>query len=1072
MKLSKLLAASALASATFALPGMAMAQSAPAPAATQEPTDQPEDIAGTAEPSVVVTGTRINRPGLTSSAPITSLTGAELTARGQINVGDILNQLPQFRATFSQANSGRFIGTAGINALDLRGLGTARTLVLIDGRRIVTATPGVNRPDINIIPNDLIERVDTLTGGLSAVYGSDAVAGVVNFVLKKDFDGFRARVQSGITSFGDRGSQQASMTVGKNFAGGRGNISFSFEYAHQDNVFFTDRDDQTGAFSGRNQFQLVQNTGPIANPSAGLLLRTTGEPAAGDGIPDTAFIRGIKNNNISLGGLFTASCPNAAATGESAAAFNARRAAACSGLADPASTNALAQFGRTFVFNPDGTLVANPCVTDYRPFGSSNCQGGLGSTLRESGILNPAFDRFAFFMQGRYEFSPLFETYWQAQFVRTNSNQEGQPTFFNNTFNITNPFLTAQARAQLQQVLAPGATTFTAQRFNIDFGGRGEQHRRDQYRAVVGVRGTFNDDWKYDLSFNYGHLYTFYATAGNVDRQRYANSINAVTNAAGQIVCGINADTNPANDDPRCVPVNLFGHQQVSQAALNYFGYTSTRVQKADLFNVVGYVSGDSSQLFELPGGPVSFVVGGEYRVETAYSAYDPFTSGTSPGVTCPAAGCTFLNTIPDFRPPAQRVAEGFGQISIPVLKDLPFAQSLTFELAGRVSNYNIGRTGTVFTYNATMVWAPVRDFRIRAAIARSVRAPTQSDLFSPLTQTFLNGLADPCGQQNINNNPNRVRNCAAAGVPTTQTFTVGGVTTTEAFTNRPASGISGFNGSNANLFAETSDSYTVGFVFEPRFIPGLSLTMDYYRIIVRNSINALAAQTIINQCYDNPTGVNNPFCAAIFRNPNGTFAGQSDVNHAGTTISLTPTGPSFISGPFNYAKNLNSGIDADLSYRKKLGGQWNIATRILASKVFERWNFTDINDPNFALRQLGNLGDPEWQAQFSLNLYTKNINIGYRLRYVGQQTVGNYQAQNVVQGRPPENADQFPRVTYPDITYSDFRLDYTFTKNYGFFFGVDNAWNQLPPLDLIGTEVSPYDPVGRFFYAGVTVKF
>lgn len=1066
MKFSKLLAATALASA-FAAPTGAFAQTVTAAAAgaqTANADTTEDDAKRSAEADqVVVTGSRINRPNMESNAPITSVTAAELLSRGNVSLGDLLNQLPQLRSTFSQANSTRFIGTAGINAIDLRGLGTARTLVLLDGRRIVTATPGINRPDINTIPQDLLERTDLLTGGNSAIYGADAVAGVVNFVLKQDFQGLRVRAQGGTSDRGDRGSYFASITAGQNFSEGRGNVSFAFEYAQQDTLYNADRDFQTGAYSGRNQFNLVQNTGPQLNPSNGPI-RTTGEPQAGDGIPDNAFFRGVRNNTISEGGLFTAACPTVAAATESAAAFNARRAAACSGLPDPSSSNALAQFGRTFVFNSDGTLTPNNCIQDFRPFGSGNCLGGQGSTLRQNAILVPGLDRLSFFLQGRYEFSPAFVPYFQAQFVRVNANQEGQPTFFNNSFSINNPFLTTQARNTLLSVLAPGATTFTAQRFNIDFGGRGEQHRRDQYRAVVGIRGTFNDDWKYDISFNYGHLYTFYATQGNINRQRYANSINAVRNAAGNIVCGINADANPANDDPACVPVNLFGDRAPSREALNYFGYTSTRVQKADLYNVVGYVAGDSSQLFSMQGGPVAFVIGGEYRSETAYAAYDPFTSSTA----CGTAGCTFLNVIPDFRPPAQSVKEGFIQINLPVLKDLPFAKQLEFEFAGRVSDYNLGRTGTVFTYNITGTWAPARDFRVRASYARAVRAPTQSDLFSPLTQTFLNGLVDPCGQQNINNNPNRVRNCAAAGVPTTQTFNG----TTEPFTNRPASGISGFNGSNPILSAEKSESFTAGFVFQPSFIPGLSLTMDYYRIIIKDSINALAAQTIINQCYDNPSGINNPFCASIFRNPNGTFAGQNDVQHGGTTVSLTPTGPSFISGPFNYAKNINSGIDADLNYRTKLGGDWTLTARALASKSFERWNFTDINDPRFALRQLGNLGDPEWQAQFSLNVSTKTINMGYRLRYYGKQTIAAYQSQNVVQGRAPENPDVLPFAFYPDITYSDFRIDWTVEKNKRFYVGVDNAFDQLPPLDLIGNEVSPYDPIGRSLFAGIEIKF
>ncbi len=630
------LGATALVGVLPLIQGTAVAQVAPV-------ADKPTVTAAAEEArEVVVTGTRISRPGMSSPVPVTSLSAAELLGQtGNISLGDTLNELPQLRATRTQANSQRFIGTAGITALDLRGLGTARTLVLVDGRRLVTATPGQNIPDINDVPLDLIERVDIVTGGNSAVYGSDAVAGVVNFVLKQNFEGFSAHGQSGISTRGDRQNYLIDLTAGHNFAGGRGNIAVAAELTHEDTLTYLERDGQTGALSGRSQFNATENIGANLNPSAGAL--HAAQSSTGDGIPDTSFLRNIFNNSISEGGLYTASCPVVAGATESAAAFAARRTAACSGLPNFASSNPLAQFGNTFVFNRDGTLQKNPCTTDLRPFGSANCVGGLGSSLRRTGFLEPGLTRKSLNLLGHFEVTPGFVPYIAGRFVREDANQQGQPTFFNNTFSINNPFLTPQAKALLQSTLAPGQTTFTAQRFDIDFGGRGEQHRRDEYNALVGVRGTFFDTWNYDASINYSHLYTFYKTAGNILRAQYANSINATTNAAGQIVCAINAVT---VTDPACVPVNLFGDTAPSKAALNYFGYTSSRTQKANLLDANLFVAGDLGKLFTLPGGPVAFVVGGEYRRETAFAAYDAVTSNP--------AGLTFLNVIPDFRPPAR----------------------------------------------------------------------------------------------------------------------------------------------------------------------------------------------------------------------------------------------------------------------------------------------------------------------------------------------------------------------------------------------------------------------------------
>jgi outer membrane receptor protein involved in Fe transport len=1024
------------------------------------------DGAPAEEQVIQITGSRINRPTLTSSIPITSLGVQDLTTTGNVSLGDTLNQLPQLVSTFSQANSTRFIGTAGINALDLRGLGNSRTLVLVNGRRQMTATPGVERVDVNTIPTDLIERVDIVTGGNSAIYGSDAVAGVVNFILKRNFDGIRLRGQGGISSRGDRGSYFVSLTAGKNFGGGRGNVAVAAEYAKQNTLYFTHRDEQTGAFSGRTQYQIVENVGPNANPSAGLV--RPAEPATGNGIPDRVLISGVRNNSISEGGLFSATCPVAAATGESAAAFAARRALACNGIPNPGSTNPLAQFGNTFVFDQAGNFVRNDCITNFAPFGSGNCQGGQGSTLRLTGMLSPGLERKAVNLIAHFDVSEAFVPFIEAKYVRITANQEGQPTFFNNTFSINNAFLTPANRAAIVAVLPPGTTTFSAQRFNIDFGGRGEEHLRETWSAVVGATGTFNDDWKYEISGNYGRLYTYYETRGNLLRQQYANSINAVTNAQGNIVCAINADASTANDDPACVPVNLFGIGTPSQAALNYFGFTSSRVQRAKLYDALAYVAGDSSQVFELPGGPIGFVVGGEIRRQTAFAAYDDVTASSA----CGATGCTFLNIIPNFEPPAVVVKEAFGEISIPLLRDMPFFHELTIDAAGRVSHYNVGSTGTVFAWNANATWAPVRDVRFRGGYARSIRAPTQSDLFSPASQTFNNTLADPCGQQNINNNPNRAANCAAAGVPTTQTFNG----TTEPFTNRPASGVLGNNQGNPNLSEEKGTSLTLGAIFQPRFIPGLSLTIDYYDIKVENVIQALASQTVIDLCYDSTTGIDNQYCAAVFRNPNGTFAGQQNVLHGGGTVSFPVTGPGFLQASFNFAKLRATGIDFDMAYRTRLSSDVKLNLRGILSRNLKRDNFTNVNDPTFIDTFLEELGTPKWQGQLSANLEYDMFNFGYRGRWIGKTVnflATGYETFFSFQGRPALDPDFASRVKYQNTFYHDFRLDMKVDKRFNFYVGVDNAFDRLPPRDLLGTEGgSPYNPVGRFFYGGAEVNF
>lgn len=1009
-----------------------------------------------ADEMIIVTGSRIARPNLESAVPISTITAQELTQTGEVNLGDTINLLPQFRPTFSSQNSGRFIGTAGINALDLRGQGTARTLVLQNGRRHVSSQPGQQTVDVNTIPTELVQSIDIVTGGNSALYGSDAVAGVVNFVMKRDFEGLEVRAQSGLSSRFDRGNYYISVTGGRNFADGRGNIAANVGVSSSPPLFFTDRDGQTGAFSGRRQFQLTENTG-FSGPNNGP------EPAAGNGIFDTTLISGIKNAGISTGGAYTSACPAPTATNAD------RRALNCSGVQIPSRldpvTGAIifSEAGNIFAFAPDGTLVRNVGSRDFRPFGSGNFLGGVGSTLRETGLLQVGQTNYSGNLLGSYEFSDAARVFFEGKFVRTESIQEGQPTFssgaLNPTFSINNPFLTAQARDLLVRSLAPGATGFTFQRFNTDFGGRGENHTRDLYRVVGGIDGTFLDTWRYEVSLNYGHVDTFYQTRGNVNLANFTRAVNAVRNPAGEIVCAVNNDAITTNDDPACRPLNLFGIGAPSAEALNYIIFDSSRKQWAEQFNAVAYVAGDSAKLFELPGGPVGFVLGGEYRQENSYSAFDPFTAG----------GGTFLNAISAFDPPKLEVWDGFGEIRVPILAEMPFFHELTLNGAARVSNYNVGNTGTVWAYNIGGVWAPVPDVRLRASYAKAVRTPTQSDLFSSAAQTFLNGLVDPCGQQNINANPNRVANCAAAGVPTTQTF--GGIT--EPFTNRPASGILGTSGGNPDLSEERSTSWTLGAIIQPRWTPGLTLSVDYYNIDISDVIVTLASQTIINQCYDSPDGIDNQFCRAITRNPNGTFAGQQNVLHAGSQFDFPTTGSSFLQGPFNFARQKTEGIDFDLAYTYPSQGDWRVSGRAIVSWLMARDEFTSITEPNRRTRIKGTLGDPEWNARLNVTVGYKAIDLGWTMRYMDKQTVAaNYRTQLEEQGRPPENADNFPEIWYPSYTYHDLRLDGKI-GNHTLYIGVDNVLDALPPYDLLGTEgEAPYTNTGRFFYVGAQLKF
>lgn len=1084
---------------TGSLLGLAMFSAVPALAqsttdnsstqSTENDSDEAEEEE-TSDAPILVTGSRISRPTLESSVPLTSVTVEELTGTGEVSLGDALNDLPSLRSTFSSGNSSRFIGTAGLNFLDLRGLGTGRTLVLVNGRRHVAGSAGDNRVDVNNIPIDLVDRIDIVTGGNSAIYGSDAVAGVVNFIMKRDYDGISVRGQAGVSSRGDRGVYFLSGIFGKNFADGRGNITVSQEYSRQQPLYFRDRDGLTGAYSGRCQYQTVD--------------ATVGEPAAGDGIFDTEFLCGIRNGAISdigtIGGLGG---------------------------------------GAYLRFNQTGDMVVDTFTRNFESVGSGNGIGGLelGSTLRNTGIMLAAVDRYATNVLAHFDVSDAFRPFLEAKYVRVDASGEGQPSFFqgasiNNglpagnplrvtgpTFRCDNGFLSAQNLTTLRSFgLCAGTTAGTAipgsavlrgttaqtmplSRFNTDFGGRRFEVTRETWRAVVGVEGTFNDDWKYEVAANYGRFDTKGFNQNNLrvfDLNKNADGFllatdaiiapagftgtNFVTNSAGQrVICRVNGVTNAR---PDCVPFNVFGQGVYDPRAYAFSHVDNTTEEFADQLVFSANLSGDLSQLFELPGGPIGFAVGGEWRRERSGVDYDDLTS----------AGGTFLNALQDFNPPKLLVKDAYGELFFPLLKDMSFAKELSLNLAGRVSDYN-NSTGTVYAYNIQGIYAPIDGLRFRAAYATSVRAPTQGDLYASFNQNFQS-VADPCNQTNILAGPNRAANCAAAGVPTTINAatatacagtglgTVVGAPWVNCIANTRT--IATVQGGNPALESEKGRSLTIGAVFEPSFIPGLNITVDYYDIKVNNLIATLTGQTILNLCYDSDVGLASPYCASINR---ATGTGLFNA-------------PALVQSGFNFASQKTKGIDFDVSYRKTFDNGDKLSVRAIATRVTQLDNFLDVLNPTAPNRQLSELGDPKWSASFNLSYDFGDFDILYAARFIGKQVIAAaYETQNSYKGLcptsgvtpntggvngtavpctagtivkiAPNNADAFPRVWYPNVVYHDLRIGIDVAEKFRFTAGVSNLFDRKPPLDLLGTiGGEPYDSFGRNFFFGFNADF
>ncbi|MDP9024646.1 MAG: TonB-dependent receptor, partial [Candidatus Eremiobacteraeota bacterium] len=721
----------------------------------------------------------------------------------------------------------------------------------------------------------------------------------------------------------------------------------------------------------------------------------------------------------------------------------------------------------------------------------------------EDAMLEPGLDNTTANLLIRADFSSAFKPFAEASYSHINALQQStQPTFISSTlnpiFSINNPFLSPQARALLVSELNPGATTFQIQRFNNDIGTRAENHSRDTYRAVLGVEGDISHvgSLHYEIAGNYGRTENFYATGGNVLTANYNRATaavlapaayagtNFVLNSAGQkVVCAVNADASTTNDDANCYPLNVFGYGAGDPRALNYAIYRSTRHQWAQEIDATAYISGDSTGLFSLPGGPVGFALGGEYRQEKAYSAYDATT----------AAGLTFLNGSAPFAPPAVNIKEGYGELKVPLLANFPLIHELTFEGAGRVSDYG-GSTGAVAAWDAGVIYAPIHDLRLRATYARSVRAPNLSNLYATPAVTFANGLTDPCDQpggtnasDNINSGPNRAKNCAAAGVPTTVTYAVdaAGTLATVPFTNVAASGIAGSNQGNPGLTPEIGYDFTASATFDPHWIPGLSLQVTYYNIRIKNVISGLTGQQIIDRCYDDPGGVSNPFCAVVFRRSGTgssiqdyTFNGQTSrvLNNIPTaTFPLVGNGLGFINQPFNFAKLTTRGLDFEGTYSHVFDNGFSINYHLTVSYVMDRLSYSYISDPSRFDRIDSTLGDPKWQGAFNVQMKYHQFDLSYNERYVGKQIVSglSYETFFASQGRPALNPEARPFVYYNPIVYHNLRVGVDVNDKFRFYGGVDNLTNELPPYDLTGTGSDAiYPNTGRFVYAGIEAKF
>jgi outer membrane receptor protein involved in Fe transport len=1137
----KLLAATALqtgaliffasASPAFAADTAATAQPATPPAEDQTTNStQPSTVVAVTEANkptpkspgeqITITGSRIKKPNLDSALPITSLQGEQFFERGQTNIGDALNDLPQLRSTFAQQNPGLGIGIAGLNLLDLRGLGTSRTLVLVNGRRHVAADILNNAvsPDISSIPNDLIDRVDIVTGANSSVYGSDAIAGVVNFVLKRDFNGVQVRGQAATTQHGYGTNYYGSILAGHNFADGRGNITVDAEYSHQDRIFASDI-----------PWLRHNNALGVVDVDAGLPADAHGS----DGFFDRTFLHDIRQTSIAYTGLI----PITERATDDPATVGVVEGPACGlGLLanNGAPVNAGLPYNCTYFFTEEQALTQQT-GTRFSTGIIGGIYGGNGTTGREREQVSilPKLNRINLNLLAHFTISDAFEPFIEAKWNRVDAlgNNAG-PSFIQGTFSpfdirervrLDNPYLSTADRTTLTNLIlnsgcntsltasctggrtastgtinigsspaqgiggplnaadraaiAAGTYRFVLARNLLDVGIRDEKFRRDTKRIVGGVRGTFNTDWSYEVSANYGRFDETIDVAGFLDKQRFMLSMDAGRNPAnGQIQCrsqfvGTAADNqltrsvDPtltaarlAADIAACVPYNPFGYDPAANAAaVNYFTYNAHKTAYLSQLDFLGFVNGDSSQLFELPGGPIGFSIGGEYRRERARYNDDDFAqTGLTNGVV-----------IGEFKPPSFIVKEAFGELNVPIFKDRPLLQDLTLNAAGRVSDYK-GAVGTVWTWNYGGEWSPVHGLRFRGNYGKAVRVPNLSETGFPNVFNFSPGFTDPC-QTPVTGN--RIANCQAdlgalyPLAPITRSLPV-------------------YSGSNPNLQPEVSHSLTLGVVLTPRFLPGSSLSLDYWKIKVDDVIVSLSAQAIVNGCYDRAPGTTNVLCSLFTR----VGAGGNAVGDLPGWVSGDPSNALTSAGQ-NFASRQRRGIDVNASYRTRFFRNWILDTNLIYVHTIKASDYQNPAFPSFENRLLEELGTPRDELRVDTDVKIGKLTVGHRLRYISGMYVNLFEDFNPLAGAciagqdpntcPPNDADWADVRQFPAVIYNDIRLQWDtgpmgLVKNVQIYGGIDNIFDRHPPLGSTATGAGSaiYDIRGRNFYGGVKVRF
>jgi outer membrane receptor protein involved in Fe transport len=976
---------------------------------------------------IVVTGSRIAQsPNEISISPISSISSVDIQQTGLVRAEDILNNLPQVVA---EQSSGTSISSLGIATVSLRGLGSQRTLVLVDGRRMNPGGAGgvsgpggsSNSADINQIPADLIERVDVLTGGASAVYGADAVAGVVNFVMNTHYQGVRVDANYSFNNHKNNSQQyldflskandplpqgtvntgqtkDVSILAGANFADGKGNATTYFTYTN-------------------------------SLPAAGYQFDHAGCTLNG-GKTATSAIHCGGSSTSATGRFFL-----------------------------------LGQVSGTSTAVVDNTVDAKTGA--FRPYVSNTDSYNFGALS----YLQRQSERYTAGAFLHYDINDYASAYTETMFARNTSTAQYGPSgafaFTPYVLGSDNPLLTAQEvatiftpaniaanHAQFPNIaLGPNQVNMYVGRRSVESGGRLDQYTSTSIRQVLGVKGAFADAWTYDTYAQLG-ITQFQDIEGNfLGTPQINNALDVIANPAVNGVKGVAAGAPVCRSAlngtaPTCVPWNIYVPGGVTPDQIAYLRVPATYASNSTEYIWDGSVTGDLGKYgIKVPTAKdgLSVNVGSEYREEKF--KFDP--------------DYIFANGLQAGGAPSQaidgqiRVWEAFTEMRLPIITDMPFAYNLSADAGYRYSSYTLG--GTTNTYKFGLEWAPIKDVRIRGGYNRAVRAPNVDELFSPPV-VGAGGTADPCWGTNPVLSQAQ---CANTGVTAAEYGHI---------LANPAAQINTQVGGNIHLTPEIADTYTFGVVLQPEIIPNLIASIDVFYIKIKNTITSLSSNTIINDCA--LTG-DATLCGLIHRGGGGSLWFNSAEFVTATNV--------------NIGKVSTRGLDLTSAYHMDVGQYGKLSFNL--SGTYTKDFYTQPLPTGGSFDCAGYWGStcnagpiPHWRHVLNSTwaMPWLGIDLTARWRFIGPSKVDRSSSD------PQLSAAYYVSTAHiPGYNYIDLSAAMPVTSNLDVRVGVNNLADKNPPLVLNGTLsdcpnttcndntwVGTYDALGRYLYAHVSLKF